>query len=127
MSSVNIGKQHPTVYKGLVKLDAEVKSALDLAGVDPLLVELVKIRVSQLNGCAFCLRMHTRDSLAKGEKADRSRLSRRGGRRSTSATRSVPRSPSPNRSPVSPFRNGAPGTTAPSQRTRCPRSPGSRS
>ncbi|MGV9865905.1 carboxymuconolactone decarboxylase family protein [Rhodococcus koreensis] len=71
MSSVNIGKQHPTVYKGLVKLDAEVKSALDLAGVDPLLVELVKIRVSQLNGCAFCLRMHTRDSLAKGEKADR--------------------------------------------------------
>ncbi|OUS87852.1 carboxymuconolactone decarboxylase family protein [Rhodococcus sp. NCIMB 12038] len=71
MSSVNVGKQHPTVYKSLVKLDAEVKSALDLAGVDPLLVELVKIRVSQLNGCAFCLRMHTRDSLAKGEKADR--------------------------------------------------------
>lgn len=71
MSSVNIGKQHPPVYKGLVTLDAEVKSALDTAGVDPLLVELVKIRVSQLNGCAFCLRMHTRDSLAKGETADR--------------------------------------------------------
>ncbi|MEN0134164.1 MAG: carboxymuconolactone decarboxylase family protein [Rhodococcus sp. (in: high G+C Gram-positive bacteria)] len=71
MSSVNIGKQHPAVYKSLVTLDAEVKSTLNAAGVDPLLVELVKIRVSQLNGCAFCLRMHTRDSLAKGEKADR--------------------------------------------------------
>jgi AhpD family alkylhydroperoxidase len=54
-----------------MKLDAEVRAALDAAGVDPLLVELVKIRVSQLNGCAFCLRMHTRDSLAKGETADR--------------------------------------------------------
>src|SRR5690606_30584461 len=32
---------------------------------------LVKIRVSQLNGCAFSLRMHTRDALAKGETTDR--------------------------------------------------------
>jgi AhpD family alkylhydroperoxidase len=71
MSSVNLGKQHPSVYQTLMKLDAEVRAALDAAGVDPLLVELVKIRVSQLNGCAFCLRMHTRDSLAKGETADR--------------------------------------------------------
>ncbi|MFC9556787.1 carboxymuconolactone decarboxylase family protein [Rhodococcus sp. NPDC056960] len=71
MSSVNLGKQHPSVYQSLMKLDAEVRAALGAAEVDPLLVELVKIRVSQLNGCAFCLRMHTRDSLAKGEKADR--------------------------------------------------------
>ncbi|MFL6097001.1 MAG: carboxymuconolactone decarboxylase family protein, partial [Blastococcus sp.] len=41
------------------------------AGPDPLLAELVKIRISQLNGCAFCLRMHTRDALAKGETSDR--------------------------------------------------------
>ncbi len=41
------------------------------AGLDELLVELVKLRVSQLNGCAFCLRMHTQDALAKGETADR--------------------------------------------------------
>ena len=33
--------------------------------------ELVKIRVSQLNGCAFCLRMHTRDALKAGEVPDR--------------------------------------------------------
>ena len=37
----------------------------------PALAELVKIRVSQLNGCAFCLRMHTRDALAAGETTDR--------------------------------------------------------
>ena len=71
MTSVNLGKQHPSVYQSLTKLDAEVKAALEAAGVDPLLVELVKIRVSQLTGCAFCLRLHTRDALANGESADR--------------------------------------------------------
>ncbi|MDV7090907.1 carboxymuconolactone decarboxylase family protein [Rhodococcus sp. IEGM 248] len=71
MTSVNLGKQHPSVYQSLTKLDAEVKAALATAEVDPLLVELVKIRVSQLNGCAFCLRLHTRDALAKGETTDR--------------------------------------------------------
>jgi AhpD family alkylhydroperoxidase len=34
-------------------------------------IELVKVRASQLNGCAFCLRMHTRDALEKGETTDR--------------------------------------------------------
>ncbi|MGP9487992.1 carboxymuconolactone decarboxylase family protein [Glutamicibacter sp. 363] len=36
-----------------------------------MLGELVKIRVSQFNGCAFCLRMHTRDALKLGESSDR--------------------------------------------------------
>ncbi|MGB3604600.1 MAG: carboxymuconolactone decarboxylase family protein [Gordonia sp. (in: high G+C Gram-positive bacteria)] len=69
--TVNLSKEHPAQYKLLAGLDASVASALDAAGLDPLLVELVKIRVSQLNGCAFCLRMHTRDAIAKGESADR--------------------------------------------------------
>lgn len=68
---VNIGKQHPAAYKALIALSAEVESAAAGAGLDPLLVELVKIRTSQINGCAFCLRMHTRDALAKGENPDR--------------------------------------------------------
>ncbi|MCU1698882.1 MAG: alkylhydroperoxidase [Mycobacterium sp.] len=46
------------------------KAAAD-AGIEPLTVELVRIRVSQLNGCAFCLRMHVRDALEKGESTDR--------------------------------------------------------
>ena len=36
-------------------------------GIDPRLYELVKIRASQLNGCAFCLDMHTRDARQAGE------------------------------------------------------------
>jgi AhpD family alkylhydroperoxidase len=36
-------------------------------GIEPSLTELVKIRASQLNHCAFCLHMHTREALAQGE------------------------------------------------------------
>lgn len=35
--------------------------------LEPLLKELIKIRASQINGCAFCLNMHTRDTLKLGE------------------------------------------------------------
>ena len=48
--------------------------ALDVAakkGLDPALVELVKIRASQLNHCAFCIDMHTKDALAAGESVER--------------------------------------------------------
>ncbi|GAA3492574.1 carboxymuconolactone decarboxylase family protein [Streptomyces cremeus] len=39
--------------------------------LDPVLAELVKIRASQLNHCAFCLDMHTKDALAAGERVER--------------------------------------------------------
>ncbi|MCA6092402.1 carboxymuconolactone decarboxylase family protein [Streptomyces sp. SCA3-4] len=68
---VNIGKQHPAAYKALITLSSEVEGAAAAAGLDPLLIELLKIRISQINGCAFCLRMHTRDALKKGESSDR--------------------------------------------------------
>ncbi|GGS83360.1 MULTISPECIES: carboxymuconolactone decarboxylase family protein [Streptomyces] len=71
LQRVNIGKRHPAAYKTLIALSSEVEAAAAAAGLDPLLVELVKIRISQVNGCAFCLRMHTRDALAKGEDPDR--------------------------------------------------------
>jgi AhpD family alkylhydroperoxidase len=71
VTHVNLGEQHPENYRILATLDKEVGAAIAQAGLDPLLAELVKIRVSQLNGCAFCLRMHTRDALAKGETTDR--------------------------------------------------------
>ena len=41
------------------------------AGLDAKIAELVKIRISQLNGCAFCLRMHTREAIEFGESVDR--------------------------------------------------------
>jgi AhpD family alkylhydroperoxidase len=68
---VNIGKQHPAAYKALIAMSAQVEENAAAAGLDPLLVELMRIRTSQINGCAFCLRMHTRDALEKGEDPDR--------------------------------------------------------
>jgi AhpD family alkylhydroperoxidase len=41
------------------------------AGLEPKLMELVKIRASQLNGCAFCLDMHTRETRRRGETEQR--------------------------------------------------------
>lgn len=71
MTTVNLSKQHPELYQDVVALNKNADQALIRAGLDPLLGELVKIRVSQLNGCAFCLRMHVRDATARGETADR--------------------------------------------------------
>lgn len=71
MTHVNIGKAHPAAYQALLDLNATVVAAATEAGLEARLVELVKIRVSQLNGCAFCLRMHSRDAIALGETADR--------------------------------------------------------
>src|SRR5919204_201110 len=41
------------------------------ANLDPKLFELVKIRASQINGCAYCLDMHTKDARAAGETEQR--------------------------------------------------------
>lgn len=68
---VDIGQQHTDLYQQMLAFDGAANKVCERAGLDPLLVELVKLRVSQINGCAFCLRMHTRDALAKGETADR--------------------------------------------------------
>jgi AhpD family alkylhydroperoxidase len=56
----------PDVYKAMARFDAAARR-----GLDPTLLELVKIRASQLNHCAFCLDMHTKDALAAGESVDR--------------------------------------------------------
>src|SRR5262249_33687337 len=59
--------QHaPEVYKAMLRLDTAARQ-----GVDPRLLELVKIRASQLNHCAFCLDMHSKDALAAGESVER--------------------------------------------------------
>jgi AhpD family alkylhydroperoxidase len=44
---------------------------LKAAGLEESLMELVKIRASQINGCAFCLNMHTADARKKGETEER--------------------------------------------------------
>jgi AhpD family alkylhydroperoxidase len=52
-------------------LHAAAVSAAQDAKVEPELLELVRIRASQINGCAFCLDMHTKDALAAGESVER--------------------------------------------------------
>ena len=71
MGRVPISKHDPASYKALLALSEAAEYGAVAAGLDPLLVELVKIRTSQINGCAFCLRAHTRDALKKGESPDR--------------------------------------------------------
>jgi len=71
MAHVNIGKVYPAAYEAMRGLNEQAVVAAADAGLDPKLVELVKIRASQLNGCAFCLRMHTADAVKHGETADR--------------------------------------------------------
>ena len=53
-------------YRDLVRLGRTVSAELD-----PRLHALVKIRASQINGCAFCLDMHARDARAAGESEQR--------------------------------------------------------
>lgn len=61
----------PAAYQALIAAGKAAGLAAHDAGLDQLVVELVRIRSSQLNGCAFCLRMHTRDAFAHGETSDR--------------------------------------------------------
>ena len=71
MSHVNIGKIYSAPYRAMLEFNDQAVAAGVDAGLSPLLVELVKVRASQLNGCAFCLRMHSADAVKAGETADR--------------------------------------------------------
>ncbi|HEY0505770.1 MAG TPA: carboxymuconolactone decarboxylase family protein [Lysobacter sp.] len=55
------------VAPGGVKAFGSVYGYILQSGLDARLVELVYLRVSQINGCAYCLDMHTRDLVGKGE------------------------------------------------------------
>lgn len=57
----------PSAYQDLQKLHVGVEKAAADAGIDQTLIELIKIRVSQLNGCAFCNDMHSREARRLGE------------------------------------------------------------
>ncbi|MEN0022360.1 MAG: carboxymuconolactone decarboxylase family protein [Microbacterium sp.] len=71
MSHVNIGKIYSAPYRAMLEFNDQAVAAGVDAGLSPLLVELVKVRASQINGCAFCLRMHSADAVKAGETADR--------------------------------------------------------
>lgn len=54
-------------YRAMIHLD----SATSELPLDPLLRELIRVRASMLNGCAYCIDMHTKDARAKGETEQR--------------------------------------------------------
>ena len=60
-------KTSPEGVEILGKLEAYIKQS----GLEPELVELVKLRASQINGCAFCIDMHTKDARSQGESEQR--------------------------------------------------------
>jgi len=64
---VNIGKTDPEAYKILLTLDQYIGNS----SVSKTHRELIKIRASQINGCAFCIDMHTKDARKAGETEQR--------------------------------------------------------
>jgi AhpD family alkylhydroperoxidase len=61
---MNIYRAAPALARALVGLEREIR-------IDPVLRELVKLRASILNGCAYCIDMHTKDARKAGESEQR--------------------------------------------------------
>ncbi|MDI2027676.1 carboxymuconolactone decarboxylase family protein [Saccharopolyspora sp. TS4A08] len=66
-----LDKQTPSAFKALSATATEIRSRAREIGLDRVLLELVNIRASQLNGCAFCLDRHTRLALEAGDTPER--------------------------------------------------------
>jgi AhpD family alkylhydroperoxidase len=64
----NFNQHVPGFYQAMIALGAAAK------GIDPALAELVKIRASQINRCAFCIDMHIKDARKAGESEERIHL-----------------------------------------------------
>jgi AhpD family alkylhydroperoxidase len=64
---INMNEIEPQAYKAMYAL----VGYLNTAGISKTLMELIKIRASQINSCAYCLNMHTKDALKNGETTQR--------------------------------------------------------
>ncbi len=64
---INIQQVEPAAYQAMFGLE----KYLSTSKVDPILLELIKMRASQINGCAFCLNMHSIDARKIGETEQR--------------------------------------------------------
>ncbi|MEV1620445.1 carboxymuconolactone decarboxylase family protein [Pseudomonas aeruginosa] len=68
---VNLVKSAPTLYQAVIELDRLASEALTTAGIAEGFSHLLRLRASQINQCAFCVRLHARDALSSGESGDR--------------------------------------------------------
>ncbi|MBE7382627.1 MAG: carboxymuconolactone decarboxylase family protein [Leptolyngbya sp. SIO1E4] len=64
---LDLDKINPTAYQAMMGLERYVRKS----GLDKSLIELIKVRASQINGCAFCIDMHTKDARNAGETEQR--------------------------------------------------------
>lgn len=71
MERVNLGKTAPELYKAVLELENLSMQKVKQAGLDIGFSHLLKLRASQINQCAFCVRMHTQDAIKAGESIER--------------------------------------------------------
>jgi len=64
---LEIAKVAPQAYRAMSALESYTRNS----GLETALLELVRLRASQINGCAFCIDMHTKDARAAGESEQR--------------------------------------------------------
>ena len=64
---IDYSKVTPEGYRAMAGLERYVRGS----GLEPSLLELVKLRASQINGCAYCIDMHWKDARARGESEQR--------------------------------------------------------
>ncbi len=64
---IDYRKAAPDAFKAMLDLEASVHRG----GLEKCLIELVKMRASQINGCGYCLDMHSKDARAAGETEQR--------------------------------------------------------
>jgi AhpD family alkylhydroperoxidase len=65
-SRIDAEQAAPELYRAMLRLDGAVAKSV----LDPQLQELLKFRVAQMNGCAYCMDMHSRDAVAGGERPE---------------------------------------------------------
>lgn len=68
---VNLSKSQPDLYQAVMELDRIASETVTKAGIEESFSHLLRLRASQINQCAFCVRLHTQDALASGESSDR--------------------------------------------------------
>ncbi len=66
-SRIDYGKIAPGAVQAMLGLEGYVRQS----GLDHALLDLIRTRASQLNGCAYCIDMHTKDARARGEHEQR--------------------------------------------------------
>ena len=64
-------KQLPAIHGAMAAVSKEIKAHAESLGIDRSVLELVNLRCSQINGCAFCLHLHTHLALRAGESPQR--------------------------------------------------------